>query len=155
MSGFSVAPGAIVLGQSGVAVPLTGGTGETTLATITLPAGAMGANGQIVMETQWSWTNSANNKTPKVKFGASTVYGLAHTTTAGLATRQRLANRGAANSQVGVNGASDNFYGGSLAVVTYAVDTSASVDITITGQLALGTETMTLESYQVLLYPKG
>lgn len=155
MSGFSPAPSPIVLGQSAVAVPLTGGTGETTLATITVPAGALGANGRVVIEVDFTHTNSANAKTLRVKWGSSTSYSPAPTTTAGTSAQIIIANRNVTNSQrvltKQLNSANSTAYGSG----TPTQDTTASVDITITGQLALGTETITLESYQVLLYPKG
>jgi hypothetical protein len=146
------APKVITLGQSAAAVPHTGDTNEATLASITIPAGTIGNNGQLTIETQWTWTNNANNKTPRVKLGGSTIYGLAHTATAGLSTRHRIANRNAANNQVSINAASDNFYGGSAAAATYSVDTSQDVTLTITGQCANAADTITLESYQVVLF---
>lgn len=143
-----------VLAQSAVAVPLTGSTSETTLATITVPAGAMGANGRIEIATDWSYTSSANNKTIKIKLGATQLYSLSQTTSTGMGTRTSVANRNSASSQrcltLGHNGSAIN-----VGFATSAIDTSASTDITITGQLVVGTETVTLESYQVLLYPKG
>ena len=44
----------IILAQSAVAVSKTGDTNEATLASITIPAGAMGANGSLRLTTVWS-----------------------------------------------------------------------------------------------------
>ena len=149
-----------VLAQSAVAVPLTGSTSETTLATITLPAGAMGANGQIEIEALFSTTNSANTKTLRFKFGGSTIHSIAFTTTAGAQMRKRLSNRNSASSQVAANASAQIDFNTSTstnfgAPATYAVDTSAAVTILITGQLANSGETITLESYRILLFPKA
>ena len=135
--------------KSAVAVPLTGSTGETTLATCTVPANALGANGQVEIYLFGSaGANNANVKTFRVKFGATT-YG-STTVTSALVTRANLAigNRNATNAQVGfptLNGAIT----GTVAPITSAEDTTAAVSITITGQLANSSDTMTLESYLV------
>lgn len=153
--GFAVPPasGGIPLGQSAVAASNTGGTTETTLATITIPAGAMGANGRIEVRALFSVTNSANTKTLRVRFGGTTFASSAVTAVGSAPLLMNVANRNAANSQVGTLGT--GFGTASGAAITTAIDTTAAVNITITGQLGLGTEAITLESYQVLLYPKG
>lgn len=144
-----------VLAQSGVAVSHTGNITETTLATITLPAGSMGANGQVVIETLWSYTNSANNKTLKAKLGASTFMDLTVTTTALTQFRTRIANR-SASSQVGFAAAAGSPFGNSgSALVTSAIDTTAAQTVTLTAQLASAAETITLESYIVQVFPKA
>lgn len=149
-------PSSIILAQSAVAVSHTGDTNETTLATVTIPAGAMGANGQIEIETLWSYTNSGNNKNFKVKFGGVSFTNATATTTATAQTLTRIANRNSAASQVGFVASSSNGLGTSTgSVVTANVDTSADVTLLITGSLALGSETITLESYIVKLFPKA
>lgn len=143
-----------VLAQSAVAVPHTGDTVETTLATITIPAGAMGANGRVIIHSMWSCTNpsGANTKTMRVKFGGTSIA----TTTSTAAVQQPMmttvANRGSASSQVGTP--STGFASSSSAIPTPAIDTTAAVDITFTGICANAADTVTLESYQVILYPK-
>lgn len=154
MSGFSSPSSAIVLGQSATGTGIathTGDTAEFTMATITIPANVLGANGQVVVEAYWSSNSATNSKTQRIRFGG-TQFGAQ--VGSGQYWRQsvRIANRGAANSQVGSNG---NPAFGNANSVTAAIDTTASVDITITGQLSVGTDTITLEYYQVLLYPKA
>jgi len=142
-----------VLAASAVAAAHTGDTLETPLATIAIPAGAMGPNGQLRVTTQWSYTNSANGKTLRVRFGggAGTSYlAQAVAATASAQFQNRIGNRGAANSQVGN---SNTAFGTTTAgVVTSAVDTSAGVNLVITGQVANTAETVTLESYLVELF---
>jgi hypothetical protein len=142
-----------VLAQSAAALPKTGDTAETTLATVTVPAGALGPNGTLRITTLWSNTNSANNKTFKVKL-AGTAYGSLVSATTVITRDQRMIhNRGTASSQIGMPGTVGGFGSSGVAAVTSAIDTSQSQDITFTAQLALGTETITLESYLVEVLP--
>ena len=126
---------------------LTGTTLATTLATITIPAGLIGANGKVKFYPLWSNTNNANTKTLRVVLnGATTAYtgtlqnnvhnsGLLILRNFNSETAQRMSSGMAA----GLGSTT-----GSIAATT--VDTTAAVTITITGQLQVGTDTMTLES---------
>jgi hypothetical protein len=149
--------GMTLLAASAVAIPLTGTTNETTLATVAVPAGAMGLNGAVEIRTTWSNTNSANNKTPRVRFGGAsgTVYFavILTTTVAYLDIPRRIRNRNSASSQVGVTSSGGTFGTSGGAPTTSTVDTSATVDVVITGQLANSGENLTLESYEVWLLP--
>lgn len=139
---------------------VTGTTTETAYVTISIPAGAMRANGWIEVETSWTVTNSANNKTPRIRFGgaAGTVYyGPTLTTAGSVGAITRIRNRGVTNSQIGFASASLQGGNGQSAVahVTSSVDTTAAVDLVISGQLANSAETITLESYVVRLFRKS
>jgi hypothetical protein len=144
-----------VLAQSGAAVSGAADTNENTLATITIPAGAMGANGQVIVEAAWEMTSSANNKTFRIKFGGTSYFNLALTTRTLLKTQVTIANANSASSQVGHNNGEVVQLGTSTAgaKTTSAVDTTAAVTLLITGQKASGAETLTLLWYRVLLYP--
>lgn len=145
-----------VLGQSAVAVSHTGNTNETTLATVNIPAGAMGANGQVIVEAIFSHTASGNNKTPRVKFGGTLISGAVQTTTASSTWRNRVGNRNSEASQVfGPPALTTHFGQTSASVATASVNTASSTDITFTGQLANSGETITLESYIVWIIPKA
>lgn len=139
-----------VLARSAVAASVTGTTSETTLATIAVPAGAMGVNGGVRISGLFSYTNSANSKALRVKFGGTTYYGPTVTTTASAPFLFEIWNRGAANSQVGP-GVTNTVPLGAAAVAptTSAVDTASAFNITFTGQLANSGETITLEAYTV------
>lgn len=142
-----------VLAASAVAASHTGDTAETALATVTIPANAMGPNGRVRITTQWSFTNSANNKTLRVRFGgpSGTVYASnIQTTTASVRDQREIANRGVANSQVGgASNTNTSFAQTSGAVVTSSVNTAAATTVVLSGQLASSGETITLESYLV------
>ena len=142
-----------VLARSAVAVSHTGDTNETILATVTMPANALGANGQVFITALWSYTNSGNTKTLRCRFGGiggQTYYGLNQTATAAVNQVTRIGNRNATNSQVGgPDGAANPFSATTDAVITSAVDTTAAVDIVFTAQLANTGETISLEHYVV------
>lgn len=143
-----------VIGASGVAVPLTGSTSETTLATVTIPAGAMGANGIIRVSAQFSCTNNANVKNGRVRLGGlagTLVNAQTITSTAGAYTLRAIHNRNSQSSQVVSFGSAsaNSFTTTTVAALTMTVDTSVAQDLVFTGQLATGTDTITLESYLV------
>lgn len=131
---------------------LTGTTAETTLATITIPAGVMGPNGQVEVEVLFTVTGSTNAKTPRVKFGGTAFYAPAITAAATLSVSGlvRISNKASVSSQIGFSAAANaGFGGGTTASVTAAVNTASTITLLITGQLASSGETMVLESYAV------
>jgi hypothetical protein len=146
----------IILAQSSAAVSGAADTNENALATITVPAGAMGVNGRLRITALWTVNNNANAKTARIRFsGASgTEYtSLNLASQASFSQQTYIANRGAANSQVGP--ANNQTFGGwaatGTAVTTSAVDTTAATTVVISGQKATAGDTMTLESYLVEL----
>ncbi len=143
-----------VLGTSVAAVSGSADTNENTLATVVLPAGAMGLNGLVRVQTLWTLTNSANNKTLRVKFGGSSFLDVTLTTVASFADQRVIQNRNSVSSQIGKptgNMAAGGWGTASSAVTTASIDTSAAVTILITGQKASAGETLTLESYLIEL----
>lgn len=150
-------PATIRVWQSGIQVASSNITSEVVLATISIPANSMGLNGRIRVSTLWTYTNSANTKTPRVRFGGAggTIFqGISATTSASLTVMTQIANRGATNSQVGNASAFGNSFGASTgAVTTGAIDTTAAVDIVLSCQMAALAETCNLESYLVELIP--
>lgn len=139
------------LAASAVQVAHTGTTSETTLATITVPAGAMGANGWLEINTIWTYTNSANVKTWRVRFGgaAGTIWqSVAATTTATVMNFAKIHNRNSAASQVGT--AVGAVWNATTATpVTDTLNTAIAQDIVISGQLATAAETIAIEAYNV------
>ncbi len=135
------------IAKSGVAASITGTLTETTLGTFSIPAGAMGPNGQIEITSLWQSTSSANNKTFKVNFGASTAWTATVTTTSAEQAYTRVANRNATNSQVVWINAGGYGSGTNASVVTFAVNSASAVTVNLTGTLANTGETITLESW--------
>lgn len=144
-----------LLASSFVAVSGAGDTVENTLATITVPANALGANGILRIQTIWTYTNSANNKILRVRYsGASgTVFKTQTATTTVAAYNETIiANRGLTNSQVGPFSSIQAALGTATgASITAAIDTTAATTIVITGEKASGGETLTLDGYMVEL----
>lgn len=149
-----------VVAQSGVQVARNSVNGagdatETTLVTVTVPAGAMGPNGSVRWRAQWSMTSSANVKTLRTRFGgvAGTLYhSTAPTTSVGYTELRQIHNRNSASSQVGSASA---LIGGlgvtSGSIATSSVDTTAAVDLVFRCNWAgaVSAETIALESYCV------
>lgn len=149
-----VVKGVYILGASGVASStLTGTTAETTLATITVPANAMGANGFVRITSSFVATGAAGTRTLRCKFGGTTFQATANgTTILGVANICTIANRNSTTSQVGGQGESGTGVGGAtLSPVTAAIDTTSAQNITITGQLGDAGDSMTLNTYLVEL----
>lgn len=148
-----------ILARSGAAVSGAADTNENILATITIPAGLLGANGMIRVKTMWSFTNSANTKAMRVRFGgiSGTAFMAAtgFTTQVGLQSETIIMNRGATNSQVGGT-PTITTDAGTLFVTTKATataDTTAATTVVITGQKATGAETLTLEAWVCEVFP--
>lgn len=145
-----------VIAASAVAsTTLTGTAAETTLTTVTVPGNSMGANGVLIITTQWKFTGTANTKQVKTKFGG-TIYGDVTNASAILSHRHQvqIANRNSTSSQVGNTSSQTNFAGNGTTVVTSAIDTTADQNIVFTGQLVNTADSITLESYTIeLLLP--
>lgn len=128
------------------AVVLTGTTTATTLATITIPASLIGANGKVKFYPLWSNTNNANTKTLRVVLnGATTVYtGTSQNNvhSSGLLILRNFNSETAQRMSSGMTAGLGSTTG-SIAATT--VDTTMPVTVAVTGQLANSTDTMTLE----------
>lgn len=124
-------------------------TNEKVLFTCTVPP--LGINDQIIVRTGWNHTNSANNKFLRTKLAGTQLYSSTISTSAGTTRDEFIRNRGSTSVQV-LGLAGTNSYGtGSAAVTTSAVATGNATTLTITGQKALGSETLTLEFVDVLI----
>lgn len=146
----------IVLAQSSVPVSHTGDTTEFTLAMVTIPAGAMGVNGRLAVETRFTLIGTAGAKTGKIKLGSTAfVTGSIGATRTTYKQSAEIQNRNSASSQYCGATPADSSGSGAFTSTTGAEDTRASLTLAITGTLASATDTITLESYQVILYPKG
>lgn len=144
--------GMVILAASGAAVANTGNTNENTVATIAIPAGIMGENGAIEVIPLWDYTNSANSKTMKAKFGGSLTYGIATTATASCQMLYIVRNANSVSAQVAQAASGSSGTGavtGSL--LTGTINTSAATTVTLTAQCANAGETITLRGYIVRL----
>jgi hypothetical protein len=128
----------------------TGSTTETTLVNVTVPAGSIGDNGQVIVITNWATNNSAGAKTGTVYLGGSAVGSQAsYTTSTGGAITNSIRNRGVVTAQ------SSQAIGGVVAGSVYtAINTAASTSITITADLATATDNVILEGFTIELFPQ-
>jgi hypothetical protein len=86
-----------------------------------------------------------------MKFGGVNYSATTFTTTAAIQDMKIIQNRNSASSQVGTTPNFTSFSTGSVATVTSTINTNDPVNITFTGQHAVGTNTITLERYLVEL----
>ena len=146
-----------ILGSSGTTSAVSSGTVETQLGSVAVPAGAMGANGALRITAWWTYTNSGNNKTLRIRLGgaAGTIFwATVPTTTANSQTQITIRNNNSASAQkVFLAGATSPYSASATAPTTGAIDTSLATSVYISGQTASGGETITLESYTVELIP--
>jgi hypothetical protein len=142
-----------VLAKSAVAVTHTGNTTETALATITIPAGALGPNGAIRVTALTTNNNNANMKTTRFRWDTITgtdFLGYATTTNVTHQPQRTIWNRNSASSQISVpSGITNPFAAISIAPTTATINTANATTFVITGQLANAGDTVTLESYLV------
>ena len=156
-SGGGSSGGVTLLAHSGTAASLTGTTTETTLATYTMPANTLKANGILRITSAWSCNSSANIHRARVRFGGTggTVYSQD-------AMASRLSGQGItfirANNSVSAQKAfsgslfsNSSYTTGSGALTTSTVDTTSNVDIVLSGELANSGDTLTLEGYTIEL----
>lgn len=134
-------------------------TTEDTLATVTIPANAMGANGQVRITTFWRCNNSVNVKTVRVHFSGfvgAVIQTFTLTSKTGAQITTVLANKNATNSQSALGVAYDltlNVIVDGGGNVVLAENTTAATTLVFTGQKATAGETLVLDHYTVELYP--
>jgi len=125
--------------------PVTNSTSVVTLATITIPAGLMGANGKLKIYPLWSTTNNVNQKTLRAIFSGSTCSTMVSQSVPNNSGLLIIRNTNSESAQKCSSGLVAGIGSSTGSIASPTVDTSAATTITITGQLAVGTDTMTLE----------
>lgn len=138
-----------VLSASAVAVSCASTAVDETLASFTIPAGTLGVNSVLRFEPLWSYTNSANNKTLRLKIAGTTIYGVIRTTTEREGPLVILANRNSLSAQI--TPITGSYYAAATgAATTYTIDLSGNVTVEICGQRANSGDTLRLECYNVM-----
>lgn len=133
----------------------TGNTNENTVLTANIPANSIGANGSfhIIMLIS-TLNNNANAKTIRVKFNGTTVCQGVTVSTLSYQTYSMLHNRNSASAQVAMyyaSAASGGFaVGTGTAPSIFTINTAADIEVTVTIQNAVGTDTVSLEAIQIL-----
>jgi len=135
---------------SGAPVSITGTTTETALATITIPAGAIGPNGCVEIIALCSFTASTNARVIRARLSGSEIWS-ASITTAVSSNRviTGFQNTGSQSTQVSHTGTVTGVGSSAASLFRTSINTAAATTLTITGTLATSSETITLESYLV------
>lgn len=148
-----------VIAMSAVAVSRTGATGNAVMVTVPIPASTASLNDRLRITSLWTTTNSANNKTVAVYFGATGAgltgtqyYGQTVTTSASIKDQRDIFVRGTLSTQVGFSTTGTGGWGNSTnAVVTSSINMANASEIVFAGNLANAGETITLEAYCIEL----
>ena len=158
---WSPVGGEVTLAQSGASVSVTGTATETVLATYTLPANLVAPWSTIEMIHTWSYANSANSKTLRIKHCAvgggitgDTYYSCASTTTAMLQgfTAIRCNNSLSEQKGWGIGTTGPSGFGTIASTMrSFTRGLTSSSDINITAQLSNTGETITLVGYSIVL----
>lgn len=141
-----------ILAASAVAASVTGTTAETALTTCAVPAGSLGLSGGLRVIYNVSYTANANAKLLKLKLGATTLRSSSRSTPGPDSFTDIVRNRGSASSQyiqLTLLAAAAT----SSSQATSAENTTPQIDLVITVQLAVGTDTLVLQNYEVWLLP--
>lgn len=125
---------------------LAANTDEQTAYTLEIPANTLGENGGIRVTSLWSMTNNANAKTVRYYYGAFNFTSINNANGGSAETMSRFQNFGATNVQRGFNPTSSATYPGTstAAILTGTVDSTAAVNLIITGQKASAGDSMIL-----------
>lgn len=140
-----------VLAQSARPATVTGTTAETVLATIPVPAGAMGLDGCVRVTTLWSFSPTVIIKAIRHRLGGVIVQGLTVGAYYTLQDQVNIRNRGVADSQISFANTTNSFSLAGSNNVTTSVNTAIAQDLTITGALTDPADSITLEGYTVEL----
>lgn len=132
-------------------VSLTGTTAETTMLTIPVKGGLIGANGVLAIQPLWSNTNNANNKTLRIKLGATTCYSYGAANLSHQDAYINVRNIGSESSQKTTSGMSGGTGGTVNNYNSTSTDTSVDFNIVVTGQLANSADTMAIQAFLIMV----
>lgn len=145
-----------IFAQSTVAQTVGATTTDTVLATISFAGGEIGPNGHIYVFTQWTTNNSANNKNLRIRVGGAAgtaMMEFTNTTHVGAARLTVISNDNSQSAQKCKMPAANAIGFGQYtsAGTTASVNTAAAWDLVISGNKANSGDTLTLESYSVIV----
>lgn len=131
------------------AASMTGTTSETTLATISVKAGLLGANGKVKVTPLFTMTNNANLKTFRVKYDTDVCYTASISNSIQEAPFVLIRNANNVAIQKTASTLPSGLGNIAASFRTTTVNTDSAFDIVITGQLASSGDTITLEDVLV------
>lgn len=129
-------------------------TSAIALLSVTIPGGTLGLKGRTIVDSLWTNNNNANAKTASIRFGGTSFFAISFTTLLTSRVNTLIANRNSLTAQVGGASGARGFESSSGAVTNSAVNTAADVVVDLRGQLAVATDTLTLEAYTITVFPK-
>lgn len=135
----------------------TGSTSDDAAITVSLPANSLGTQGQLLFDLDNDASNTANAKTIKLKYGGTTF--AAFPALSGLSGHWagKIANRGAANRQIGSTQAAIGGWGVAGAINTFrgTVDSTTAQNVVISLTKATATDNLILSdaTIQVIYRP--
>lgn len=124
---------------------------------ITMPGGSMGPNGTTVAKLKWFATNSATNKTLRIRFGSSDTLRFAVTTSnLDQLVSSTRSNMGVVDRQIGnrtnsISGAWDGASATTYSGDVTTVDTSVDQTISFSGQLGANTDSIIIIPLQFIV----
>ncbi len=124
-----------------------------TLATVAVPAAAMGANGSLRVLPRVTVLNNANTKTFNMQLGGSALANFPIVSNVSTFPILMVTNRGTQASQIGSPNGSDRNFGNPSSFYYTSVDTTAAQSLILTGNLATATDYLILEGYTVEVIP--
>lgn len=136
-----------VLSAFGAASVLMGSTALTTMGnTIALPANTLGNNGQLIVTPRWSTNATANAKTLSFYIDGVAICNFNTANNGSVHDQFSIECRNSQQSQVGRGVASVITFGVGPTNAAFAIDFSLPHTLAFKAQLAVGTDTATLES---------
>ena len=128
-------------------------TSQITLASVTVPGGAMGANGSLRSKTSLRGCPTAGSKGLVNQFGATTVNTATETTQGSYSLETRVWNQGVQNAQA-YEGDFFYIYGSQMNVSGYSgIDASQTQAYTVLGNVAVATDFIVLAALTVEVLP--
>lgn len=116
-----------------------------------LPAGVLGSFGAVDYKALFAYNSTAGAKVSGLSFGGSAVVTSSATTTTGITIGKTVQNR-ATNSQV-IQASLETGATVSVAPTLLAIDTTADVTAGFTGNIAVATDYIVLETARITIYP--
>jgi hypothetical protein len=138
----------LTIAQQHTAVVCPADTAENTLFSYTIPGGLMGPNDSLRISVIATNTSSANLKTVRIRFDGTVIRSQALNTGSQWSIQIRVSARNSTQQQV-VQVLPDA--SSVLPLVSPFKDMTTPTLLTVTGQLGLGSESLTLESVLVEL----
>lgn len=139
--------GVLVVGSNSA---FTGDTTQRTAVSVTIPGGAIGANGSIRHHAGHTINNTAGNKVTSTFFGSTSIFTATGTTNTNMGYEAITTNKNNQSSQrtsnLGVTGATAQ---GSFSTIDTSVDSALSFRL----QLAVATDVLVLENWLVEVLP--